>query len=351
MPRSLDGNELNVQRADAFVNAGFSHFGQAQTLWFENRANEDAYHFASAAEQSLANALRLVPDHEAATSAVFWLGDLLMSKAHPEEESTTQDMADARDFFGRMAMQFDNADWSNNHAFWCRETGTAASELDVILESLASAGEVLRAGARIWVDADGVGRMQTRLLEELDAFHTAEPLRPGMPRGALRGRLPENVKSEVGELALARLEETRDIEVDGDLVRRAGQVPTLDAEAQAATKRILEEARAAGLDPPSPRDWAKRLGVPPDHFRNLVAHLERDGDLVRAPGDLWFDKAAVEDLRARVVAHLKQQGEIDTAAYKNLTGTSRRTTVPLMELLDEMHVTRRQGDVRILRGG
>jgi selenocysteine-specific elongation factor len=192
--------------------------------------------------------------------------------------------------------------------------------------------------------------MQVRLLEGLEAFHAAEPLRPGITRGALRGQLPTNVPGEVGELALARLETAGQIELAGDVVRRAGHAPTLNAGAQAAIERIREEARTAGLDPPSPRDWAERLGVAADLFRDLVAHLERDGELVRAPGDLWFERAAVDDLREKVVAHLRAHGEIDTAAYKELTGTTRRTTVPLMELLDELKVTRRRGDVRVLRG-
>ena len=232
-----------------------------------------------------------------------------------------------------------------------RETGTGQSELDEVLALLTSEGEIVRASARIWVGCEVVDRMQTRLLAGLAAFHTAEPLRPGMPRATLRGQLPENVPTEIGELAFGRLEQAGDIEVMGDLVRRAGHTPVLDEDARATTERIRAEARNAGLDPPSPRDWGQRLGVTPEHFRNLVAHLERDGELIRAPGDLWFDKSAVEELRERVVAHLREHGEIDTASYKELTGTSRRTTVPLMELLDELHVTRRNGDVRVLRSG
>ena len=59
--------------------------------------------------------------------------------------------------------------------------------------------------------------------------------------------------------------------------------------------------------------------------------------------------AAIDALRARVVAHLEQHGELDTQTYKTLIGTTRRTAMPLMELLDELHVTRRQGEVRRLR--
>ena len=40
-------------------------------------------------------------------------------------------------------------------------------------------------------------------------------------------------------------------------------------------------------------------------------------------------------LRERVVAHLREHAEIDTQTYKALIGTSRRTAMPLMELLDD----------------
>jgi selenocysteine-specific elongation factor len=230
-----------------------------------------------------------------------------------------------------------------------REAGRSDAEVDAALDSLAAEGGVLCAAGRVWVGSETADRLGARALQALDAFHRSEPLRRGMPRGALRGRLPENVPSELAELVLARLVEAGDVASEGDLVRRRGHAPTLDAASRAATARILDEARAAGLDPPSPRDWAERLGVSAERFRDLVAHLEREGELVRAPGDLWFARAAVDELRERVVAYLRDHGEIDPAAYKSLTETSRRTTVPLMELLDELHVTRRRGDVRVLR--
>jgi len=57
----------------------------------------------------------------------------------------------------------------------------------------------------------------------------------------------------------------------------------------------------------------------------------------------------------RVVPDFIIQGgeseRLDTQTYKGLIGTSRRTAMPLMELFDELHLTRRVGEVRVLRGG
>ena len=81
----------------------------------------------------------------------------------------------------------------------------------------------------------------------------------------------------------------------------------------------------------------------------MFAYLEREGALVRAAGDLWFDSKAVDALRERVIAQLREHGPLETPDYKALIGTSRRTAVPLMELFDEEHVTFRRGDARVLR--
>ena len=133
-------------------------------------------------------------------------------------------------------------------------------------------------------------------------------------------------------------------------MRLASHRPTLDAAAEVLVERLQSEARAAGLEPPSPREWAARLGISAEQLRELLAHLQRDGRLVHAPGDLWFDGPSIDALRARVVAHLREHGELATPDYKALIGTTRRTAVPLMELFDEERVTLRRGEARILRG-
>ena len=172
-----------------------------------------------------------------------------------------------------------------------------------------------------------------------------------LPRATLRGELPENVPGEAAEFILSRLEGTGKMVREKDLVRLATHRAILDPEAQSIAERILSEAGERNLEPPSPKDWADQLGISLDRLRDILAHLERQGELVRAPGDLWFARRAVDGLREQVIAHFAADETLDTQTYKALIGTSRRTAMPLMELLDEMHITRRQGEVRILRSG
>jgi selenocysteine-specific elongation factor len=231
-----------------------------------------------------------------------------------------------------------------------RETGHESGVLAEALAGLAAQGSAAVTSNRTWLEAAAVSELERRLVAALDAYHAREPLRPGMPIGALRGQLPDNVPSDAAELALEGLVKRGVAVTTGDVALRSEHRPTLGAEDRDLVERVLREAREAGLEPPSEREWAARLGTTREHLQDLLAHLKREGRMVRTPGDLWFDAGAIAELREKILAHFETHERLETPAYKALIGTTRRTAVPLMEYFDDEHLTARSGDARVLRG-
>jgi selenocysteine-specific elongation factor len=229
-----------------------------------------------------------------------------------------------------------------------RETGRLADEIADAIDAARGRNLLETAGERV-VDASSLARLEEALLAALTAYHAAEPLRPGMPAGALRGALPANVPPEAAELALARLARAGAIAAHAEHVRLAAHQPTLDPGMRAACDRIAALLGGAGLEAPSLQDLAATVRIPEATARDLLAHLERERRIVRARPDLWFDAGAIDALRERLHAHFAQHEELATPAYKALIGTSRRTAVPLMELFDAERLTVRRGEVRRLR--
>jgi selenocysteine-specific elongation factor len=228
------------------------------------------------------------------------------------------------------------------------ETGIEHEVLDAMLA--VAAKSILVAPAGLCLAAGACADLEHRIESVLSAFHEGEPLRLGMPRGALAGALPGNVAEGAFEFAVARLAAAGRVVDAAEGIRAESHRAGLQgADAQLA-ERIRTEMRAAGLEPPSLKEWGERLGKPEGALRAIFAHLVREGTLVAAPGAFWFDRSAVDALRDRVVAHLKQHGSVETPAYKSLIGTTRKHAVPLMELFDQERVTLRVGNKRVLRG-
>ena len=71
--------------------------------------------------------------------------------------------------------------------------------------------------------------------------------------------------------------------------------------------------------------------------------------IVRKGFDGCFLLLELEDLKKRLLDLFQQQEEITTPQFKELTQTSRKYTIPLLEFLDGVRFTIRVGDVRRLR--
>jgi selenocysteine-specific elongation factor len=230
------------------------------------------------------------------------------------------------------------------------ETGLPRQTLEAGLEALAQAKKILRLDAGRSLGADAASRLTETLVETLEAFHAREPQQPGMPRAALTGSLPSNVPREAGALLLDRLVAGGTLTREGEIVSRAGFESRLDEDERAVADAIAEQLREAGLDAPALRTLAETLEADESRVRTVAHFLERQGELVAAPDELFFDRASVLDLIDRVIAHFEASDELDTQTLKAMIGTSRRTAMPLMALLDDLQITRRDGSLRRLLG-
>jgi selenocysteine-specific elongation factor len=83
--------------------------------------------------------------------------------------------------------------------------------------------------------------------------------------------------------------------------------------------------------------------------RELAAHLETEGKLVRLGRGFAIATTAYEEARRILVAEGAREGSITLARYRDLLGISRRRAQLLLERFDVDGLTRRDGDIRILR--
>src|SRR5262249_10414403 len=196
------------------------------------------------------------------------------------------------------------------------------------------------------IHADALARLRADALERVAAFHAENPLREGLSREELRSRLGD-IPPKLLHVVLEPLITEGKLAADKELVR----TPQKKAAPRAGDlrERALELYRKAALAPPRTPEIAGLLGAKPREATDQLALLMREGALVRVTPELLFAREAIDELRARLVAHLEEHGQIDAQQYKDLTGQSRKFSIPLAEYFDTQKVTVRTGDVRKLR--
>jgi selenocysteine-specific elongation factor len=101
------------------------------------------------------------------------------------------------------------------------------------------------------------------------------------------------------------------------------------------------------LQPPYVKEWIKDF--PGDSGSEVLEVMAKEGVLVKVTEELYFHRDAIERLEGNLIDFLNTNGEITMPQFKDLTGTSRKYAIPLMEYYDRNQVTVRVGDSRILR--
>jgi selenocysteine-specific elongation factor len=146
--------------------------------------------------------------------------------------------------------------------------------------------------------------------------------------------------------ALLALQEKGELQADAESVRPPGVAAALHAPEEEKLAQILD---GAGLSPPRAVELPALTGETPQDTQSLLKSLGAAGRAVKVSEELWFGAQPMLALRRQVVAHLKEHGEIDAQAFKELTGLTRKFAIPLLEYFDKERLTLRVGDKRVLR--
>ncbi|GMV42052.1 MAG: selenocysteine-specific translation elongation factor [Myxococcales bacterium] len=224
-------------------------------------------------------------------------------------------------------------------------------DLPGILEGLRAQGRAVATDADdpTWVHAEPWERLVDQVLRLLRSFHDRNPARPGISREELRTRLRGGLDTRLFGHLIQSLERKGRVVSDADAVRLHSFQPKVTGQLQKVRDALLAHFEAARLEPPTPQEAGAALGFTEAIVREALDALVREGALVRVRTDLLFARPAMDALRAQLVAFLEREGEITTPQFKEMTGSSRKYTIPLGEYFDAEKVTLRVGEVRRLR--
>lgn len=188
-----------------------------------------------------------------------------------------------------------------------------------------------------------LAELQARMKKTLSAFHSQNPLQPGLSKEVLRSR---DLSGSPPFLLDALLRITPGIAAEGDVIRLSSHKLALKGDEEQALKKIEDAFASAGLAVPSAQEVLKSCGVDAVRARSLLQILFRDKRLIKVSEDLLFHPTALETLRGLLAA--RKGSRFGVPEFKDWTGVSRKYAIPLLEYLDRERITRREGDSRVI---
>ncbi len=159
--------------------------------------------------------------------------------------------------------------------------------------------------------------------------------------------------TEAGEAAArAVLEELvrhkRLVRVASGIALPGHQAKFADQE-QALADKVEAAIRRAGFEPPLEDDVCRALNLPLSQFRKIMGALIQQGKLVRLDPKVTMHREAYEKARTSVLQYLGIRKSITIAEAKDILKVSRKYACAVLEHLDKIQVTRRDGDAHRMK--
>lgn len=204
-----------------------------------------------------------------------------------------------------------------------------------------SPGEVSITSPTLAVARGQWNALRERALGFVREHHDSNPLKRGIPREELKSRLKLTTAAFSG-VTQALLAERELVEV-GNALALPGHEIRLSESQEVRAGALLERFEQNPFAPPSVKECQAEVGA------DVVAALIELGELKQLSAEVLFRTQDYEQMVARIRAFLQERGEISVADARDLFDSSRKYMLALMEHLDSIGTTTREGDVRRLR--
>jgi selenocysteine-specific elongation factor len=204
-------------------------------------------------------------------------------------------------------------------------------------------------GEKLYTTEKKWRHVKEHLLGILRTFHGAHPLAPGMDMEELRDKLPYHTVPRVFRELIGQLEAEKATARDGSLLRLPDHKIRLQDEEKSLVDSIKTLLGTSPFTPPDLKEVEQEIGIERARLNEVIRVMEREGSVVRVAPELYFLADGLDRLKVALCKHLSEKGDISPADFRDLFGTSRKYTIPLLEYFDRKGITIRVGDVRRLK--
>jgi len=227
-------------------------------------------------------------------------------------------------------------------------TGRSPAEVAAMAADLVRSGRVVAAGDRssLLLHADWYGRHRARILSLLEEHHRAHPLMVGLPREELRERTLPGEPPETVRFVLEHMAAAGEIRLEKEFAAAASHKVSLGAEEERILGVVESAYLDSGLNPAGLEQIVATHALDAARAQRIYHLLLSRGRLVRIKDGTVFHAETLDRLKKKLWDLRRTKPVIDVAAFKDLTGTSRKNAIPLLEHLDAERVTRRRGNDR-----
>jgi selenocysteine-specific elongation factor len=218
------------------------------------------------------------------------------------------------------------------------------AELEDIIKSLQQSGEIVVSGPEL-ISRNFLEKFADPAVEIISNDHNSRPWSDGMEPGTLAKKLkidPERLPDIIDFLVA-----TNKIVSEKGFLKIKGHTASLKSDQLQLQGKLISRLSASPLTAPI----RKQFIDDDPKYEIVINFLRYKGDIIELKGGILFTNKDFENIVNSIKGFLKETKRAKAADIKNHLNTSRKYIIPILERLDQMGVTVRDGDFRVLGSG
>ena len=180
-----------------------------------------------------------------------------------------------------------------------------------------------------------------KLKKLLVEYHNKFKLKVGIPKIEVlsKFKLSQKETLELLDLFIANNE----IRLEGNLIAEKDFVVNYDKKQLAEKERIEKALLEGGFTPPTIKDLTNGEKTKVEILESLI-----DNTIVRLDADLVLHANVLKEAIQKVEDHFKTNDQMGLAEFRDMSGSSRKYSMAILEYLDKLGITRRVENYRVL---
>ena len=226
---------------------------------------------------------------------------------------------------------------------------TARKKVDEALKNLSAKKKITQYNKEsgLYIHEEFLEKATGEIMTTLSDYHKNNPLKAGIQKEELRSRTTGATNQRLFNYIITQLIRQDAIVQENEILRLKEHRVTLASDQKEIRQRIEEIYLKGKLQPPYFKEVKKEF--PDGNGADILGVLLKEGILIKVKEDLYFHSKSIEELKEKLISFLQKNGEVNTAQFKDMTGASRKYSIPLIEYFDQEQITVRVGDNRVLR--
>lgn len=265
-------------------------------------------------------------------------------------ELTTKEHGDPEDIIEQVILK--NSKLFPNANSIVKLSGRKDSNIQEILDTLMSKNRIAAFSASegtCYVHEGFINDISGKIVEYLEQFHDKNPLKSGMAKEEIKSRLFEgNVKQKIFDDLLSLLEDRKIIKTSTKYISLYDFKIVLSPAQEIIKDKLLEKYKLESINISKPDEVISTFGAEMENAKKVFGLLIDMGELIKINEDMVISMDVYNDTLNKLRAFLITNKEITLAQYRDMLNTSRKYAVSLLEYFDQVKVTKRMGDKRVL---